>query len=64
MYTLYSEPVWPKRRTAVRMKHKLIVEEDLLREKSYQPLELRLNQEFYKRMHHKMEDCQGCQQRG
>jgi hypothetical protein len=36
-YTLYSEPVWPKCRTAVRMNHKLTVEEDLLQKKSYQP---------------------------
>jgi hypothetical protein len=36
-YTLYSEPVWPKRRTAVRMNHKLTVEEDFIRKKSYQP---------------------------
>jgi hypothetical protein len=63
-YTLYREPVWPTRRTTMRVKHKLTVEEDLLRDKSYQPCELHLNQEFYKGMHHKMEVRQGCQRRG
>jgi hypothetical protein len=45
-YTPYSELVWPKRRITVRMNHKLTIEEDSLWKKSYQPWELRLNQEF------------------
>jgi hypothetical protein len=36
-YTPYSELVWPKHRTAVRLIHKLIDEEGLQLKKSYQP---------------------------
>jgi hypothetical protein len=57
-YTPYSEPVWPKHRTGVRLIHKLTDEEGLQLKKSYQPSELRLNQEFLQGLHHKKKDQQ------